>query len=70
MNVETFDFSSIPWELILPIIVIQLILLAIAIIDLIRTPSTNGPKWLWALIIVFINIIGPVLYFIVGRRNE
>ena len=70
MNVETFDFSSIPWELILPIIVIQLILLAIAIIDLIRIPSTNGPKWLWALIILFINIIGPVLYFIVGRRNE
>ncbi len=70
MNVETFDFSSIPWGLILPIIVIQLILLAIAIIDLIRIPSTNGPKWLWALIILFINIIGPVLYFIVGRRNE
>ena len=70
MNVETFDFSSIPWGLILPIIVIQLILLAIAIIDLIRVPSTNGPKWLWALVILFINIIGPVLYFIVGRRNE
>jgi len=70
MNIETFDFSSIPWELILPIIVIQLILLAIAIIDLIRIPSTNGPKWMWALIIVFINLIGPIVYFIAGRRNE
>ena len=70
MNLETFDFSTIPWGLILPIIVIQLVLLAIAIIDLIRIPSTNGPKWMWALIIVFINLIGPIIYFIAGRRNE
>ena len=70
MNIETFDFSAIPWGLILPIIVIQLILLAIAIIDLIRIPSTNGPKWMWALIILFINLIGPIIYFIAGRRNE
>ena len=70
MNIETFDFSAILWGPILPIIVIQLILLAIAIIDLIRIPSTNGPKWMWALIILFINLIGPIIYFIAGRRNE
>ncbi|MFF2450619.1 PLD nuclease N-terminal domain-containing protein [Neobacillus sp. NPDC058068] len=53
-----------------PIAIIQLVLLIIAIIDLVRIERTNGPKWLWALIILFINIIGPILYFVIGRRSN
>ncbi|WHY84289.1 PLD nuclease N-terminal domain-containing protein [Neobacillus novalis] len=53
-----------------PILIIQLILLIVAIIDLVRIERTNGPKWLWALIILFINIIGPILYFVIGRRSN
>ncbi|MDI2587466.1 PLD nuclease N-terminal domain-containing protein [Psychrobacillus sp. NEAU-3TGS] len=64
------DLESIPWMLILPFIIIQLILMLVAIIDLTRVSNTNGPKWLWALIIVLGNLIGPIIYFIVGRRNE
>lgn len=64
------EFESIPWMLILPLIIIQLILMFVAIIDLVRVANTNGPKWLWAIIIILGNIIGPIIYFIVGRRNE
>ncbi|MFL6562312.1 MAG: PLD nuclease N-terminal domain-containing protein [Bacillus sp. (in: firmicutes)] len=53
-----------------PIFIIQLILIIVAIIDLVRIEKTNGPKWLWALIILFINIIGPILYFVFGRRSN
>ncbi|EKN65589.1 putative negative regulator of sigma Y YxlE [Neobacillus bataviensis LMG 21833] len=56
--------------IIAPILVIQLILLIVAIIDLVKIEKTNGPKWLWALIILFINIIGPILYFVIGRRTN
>ncbi|MEK4484074.1 PLD nuclease N-terminal domain-containing protein [Psychrobacillus sp. FSL H8-0484] len=63
-------FESIPWMLILPLIIIQLILMLVAIIDLVRVAKTNGPKWLWAIIIILGNMIGPIIYFIVGRRNE
>ncbi len=70
MNISSIDIGAIPWGLILPIIIIQLILLTIAIIDLVRVQATNGPKWLWGLIIVFINLLGPILYFIIGRRSE
>jgi hypothetical protein len=56
--------------ILIPILIIQLILLIVSIVDLIRIEKTNGPKWLWALIILFINIIGPILYFVIGRRNE
>lgn len=62
--------ESINWAILAPIFVIQFILLLIAIIDLVRIEKTNGPKWLWALIILFINILGPILYFVIGRRNQ
>lgn len=56
--------------LLVPLIIAQFILLIVAIIDLVRIEKTNGPKWVWALVIVFVNIIGPILYFIFGRRND
>lgn len=62
--------QQIPWGLVLPILIIQLILLFVAIIDLIKIPQTNGPKWLWGLIIVFVNLIGPILYFVIGRKQS
>ena len=64
------DWDSIPWMLILPVLIIQLLLIIVAVIDLLRVKYTNGPKCMWALIIIFFSIIGPVIYFIVGRRNE
>lgn len=70
MNELQEAFQSINWGLIAPVILIQLILMVVAVIDLIRIKSTNGPKWLWVLIILFINIIGPVVYFIFGRRQN
>ncbi|MEH7124795.1 PLD nuclease N-terminal domain-containing protein [Bacillus sp. JJ1503] len=62
--------QGINWAIIAPIIVIQLILLVIAVIDLVRIEKTNGPKWMWAIIILFGNLIGSILYFVVGRRNH
>ncbi|MEH7437047.1 PLD nuclease N-terminal domain-containing protein [Neobacillus drentensis] len=60
--------SNLP--IIAPILIIQLILIVVAIIDLIRIDQTKGPKWLWVIIILFVNIIGPILYFVIGRRNN
>ena len=62
--------ENINFAILLPILIIQLILLIVAIIDLVRVDHTKGPKWMWALIIIFVNIIGPIIYFVVGRRNQ
>ncbi len=59
----------IPIQALIPIIVIQLTLMLIALVSCIRS-ETKGPKWLWILLILFIQIIGPVLYFLIGRKNE
>lgn len=62
--------SNINWTVIAPLLAIQFILLVVALIDWIRIRETNGPKWLWLIIILFVGTLGPVLYFIIGRKNE
>ncbi len=54
------------------LIVIELTLLVAALISLIRRPpeGVRGPKWIWALLIVFVSTIGPILYFALGRAPE
>lgn len=57
--------------LLAPIVVIQLGLMLAALLDL--EPEDRrvrgGSKIVWALVIVFVNIIGPILYFTVGREE-
>ncbi len=55
--------------LLAPLIIIQFILVIVALIDLIRVQQTLGPKWMWVLIILFVTTIGPIIYFIVGRKR-
>lgn len=55
--------------LLIPIVLLNLILVVIALIDLIRRQETKGPKWLWVIIILFINFIGPVIYLLFGRED-
>ena len=56
--------------LILPLVAIQLVLMAAALLDLRRRDRTRGPKWLWILIIIFGEMVGPIAYFAIGRVDE
>lgn len=62
--------NEVPWGAIAPILVLQFLLMIIALISCIREEKTNGPKWMWIPIILTIQLIGPVLYFVIGRRND
>lgn len=53
-----------------PLLIIQFFLIIVALTDIIKRPTTFGPKWMWVLIILFVNIVGPILYFIIGRRSS
>ena len=52
----------------IPIILLQVALMVVALVDLVRRERTRGPKWAWALVIVFFNLIGPVVYLLLGRE--
>ncbi|MEO3945011.1 PLD nuclease N-terminal domain-containing protein [Gorillibacterium sp. CAU 1737] len=69
---EWNDMLGFDWRLLLPLVVLQLILMIIAGLDLLRQDKGRicGPKWAWALVIVFGELIGPVVYFVAGRRND
>jgi hypothetical protein len=57
--------------LIVPLAVLQVGLLVWALIDLTRAERRvrGDSKVVWALIIIFIGIFGPLLYFLVGRED-
>ncbi|MBB6455079.1 hypothetical protein HNQ94_003574 [Salirhabdus euzebyi] len=63
------ELAALNWALIAPLLVIELILIVVALIDLSRIEKANGPKWAWVLIILFVTGIGPIIYFIFGRRQ-
>jgi hypothetical protein len=56
--------------LLIPVLLIEVGLLITALLDLRKRSATNGPRWLWAVIIIFVNIIGPIIYFVAGRKDE
>lgn len=64
------QLTNLNWALLAPVLIIQLLLLVIALIDLIRIEKTNGPKWVWSLVIILISFFGPITYFVFGRRNR
>ena len=57
--------------LIVPLAIVQVGLLVLAIVDLLRDDRAvrGGSKGVWAVIIVFVSMIGPILYFLVGRED-
>ena len=64
------ELASINWALIAPLLGVQFILAVVALIDLARIHATKGPKWVWALVILFVSMIGPIVYFIFGRKSS
>ena len=57
--------------LVLPILVIELALIGLAIRDLLQTDRRvrGGNKAVWALVILLISLLGPILYFVIGRED-
>lgn len=64
------QLANIPWGLIAPLLVLQLVLAAVAIIDIVRIHETRGPKWVWVIVSLFVNTLGPIAYFIFGRKSQ
>ena len=58
--------------LVLPLVIVELALLVLALRDLLRPERQvrGDSKLLWGLVIVFIGMLGPILYFVVGREPE
>lgn len=54
-----------------PIIVLNLVLLVISLVDITRREYVaGGNKIIWVLVTVLFQIIGPITYLVVGRKES
>jgi hypothetical protein len=55
----------------IPIIIIELTLAITALVHVVKHPNYRfGNKVLWILVVLLIQIIGPVVYFVFGRGED
>jgi hypothetical protein len=58
--------------LVLPIVILEIALIVFALRDLVRPERRvrGDSKLLWGIVILLFQLIGPILYFVVGREPE
>jgi len=61
-----------PQEIIIILIVslFLFILPIITLVDIIRSEFTGNNKIMWVLIVIFFNVIGSILYFLMGKNQK
>jgi len=57
--------------LIIPIAILQFTLLGVGLYDLTRPDRRvrGDNKLIWALVIIFVSLFGPLIYFMIGRED-
>ncbi len=67
-NFDTF-VEYLPFFI--PLIILQFALAITALIHVLKHPNYKfGNKILWIILVLFIQIIGPVVYFAIGRGDD
>lgn len=63
--------SEISLRILLPLLILELVLMVAALIDITRREPERirGPKWAWVLVSVFVATLGPIAYFLFGRKE-
>ncbi len=67
MELISPNFGLMLWMTISALIII---LPLIALIDLLRSRFEGNDKLVWTLVIIFVVLFGPVLYFVIGKKQK
>ncbi|MCB2294178.1 PLDc N-terminal domain-containing protein [Clostridium algoriphilum] len=57
-------------KLLAPIILLEVVLMGFCLYRLTVDKVKFLPKWAWALIILFIQLIGSIAFLLIGRERE
>ena len=57
--------------ILLPLVVIEVVLVVFSLVDLFRPERRvlGDNKLIWALVILLVGTIGPIVYLLVGRKQ-
>lgn len=58
-----------------PVVIIAIVLFAlalpiIALIDILRSEFKGNDKIMWVILVLFFNLIGTLLYFMIGTKQK
>lgn len=69
MHNTQFFLDNLP--LFIPLILLEVGLMIAALIHVLRHPHYRfGNRLMWILVVVLLQIIGPIIYFVFGREDE
>lgn len=58
------------WPFLVPYLVIEYALAITALVHVLRHPVYRfGNKAMWVIVVLFLQILGPVIYFVFGRGD-
>ena len=56
--------------MLLPLLALQLGLALFCALKIFKEGVANLNKWIWLAICLFINLLGPVIFLMIGRKRE
>lgn len=72
MNTDMSALLEIDWPkilpLVLPIILFNLLLIGVALYDWYKRKVLILSPYIWLIIILLLQLLGPILYLVIGRR--
>ena len=58
------------WIIILIAVFLWIIPTFIALIDILKSKFNGNDKIVWVIVVLFLNLFGAILYFIIGRKQK
>lgn len=63
-------FGPLEVIIVLMVVALGLLLPLIALVDILRSNFQANNKLIWVVVVVFTNILGSILYFLIGRNQK
>ena len=66
-QLDSFSFGLMIWQIIL---FVSFFFWLFCVIDVLRNSFNGNDKLVWILVLLFVPILGPFLYFFIGRKKR